>query len=414
MKCARCGKEQSDRMSCQYCGNTDVDGARPTLVEFPVTQRTRLNDRMTRQASTTSGDWKAELSERVRKVRERKNLQEARGRLHAEIEAAAQRLQQQQPIQGLERSEHHNNPIIEAALKRARKASEVAARGQHLHNLATAPKIVPEPQSSVKSRQVPSLVPVQVMETVKEPESRVEPLKAESAKVEPKPETPKTGVAKELKVISPLDEKLPILRSTISASSSEMPASSPLPPTADKKVEEKASEKVMEKVERSEQPVRIIKETDSFPDYLDELIKVSQESSVRKNADYSQRIIATVLDLFVIALFTVPYWSVSYGMGVNLQDPRVLWLLSTATLIVIFIFLTLTTWASARTFGMIFVGTQVVCAATGARPSFIQSLLRSFGYFISIPTLGFALALLTRDRRGLHDILSGTTVVKDY
>lgn len=406
MKCARCGKEQSDRStSCQYCGNslTDADGTRPTLVEFPTVQRARagLNDRVTaaaaRQAAAASGDWKAELSERVRKVRERKNLQEARGRLHAEIEAAAQRLHQQQqpaPAQPVERavSEHHSNPIIEAALKRARKASEAAARGQHLHNVATAPKISPEPQPQPKNRQL--LVPVQTPVT--------EPIK-ESKKEEMQPEPVK---AEAPRVVSSLDEKLPILRSTIPAATSDTPQAIEASPL------QEASSTTEE--ETSKQPVRVIKETDSFPDYLDELIKVSQESSARKNADYSQRVIASILDLFVIALFTVPYWSVSYGMGVNLRDPRVLGLLSAATMVVVFTFLTLTTWASARTFGMIFVGTQVVCTTTGARPSLMQSILRSFGYLISVPTLGFALALVTRERRGLHDILSGTTVVKDY
>ncbi len=409
MKCARCGKEQSDRStSCQYCGNslTDVEGARPTLVEFPAVQRARagLNDRVTAAAArqaAASGDWKAELSERVRKVRERKNLQEARGRLHAEIEAAAQRLhQQQQPVERAV-SEHHSNPIIEAALKRARKASEAAARGQHLHNVATAPKISPELQPQPKNRQI--LVPVQtpVVEPIKE--SKKEEIQPEPVKAELKPEPVK---AETMKVVSSLDEKLPILRSTIPAAPSDTPQAIEASPLHE------ASSTTEE--ETSKQPVRVIKETDSFPDYLDELIKVSQESSVRKNADYSQRIIATILDLFVIALFTVPYWSVSYGLGVNLRDPRVLGLLSAATMVVVFIFLTLTTWASARTFGMIFVGTQVVCTTTGARPSLMQSILRSFGYLISVPTLGFALALVTRERRGLHDILSGTTVVKDY
>lgn len=416
MKCARCGKEQSDRF-CQYCGNSaDTDGSRTTLVEFPVAQRARsgLNGRVAaavaRQTATTPNNWKAELSERVRKVRERKNLQEARGRLHAEIEAAAQRLhQQQQPVQTAERptvSEHHSNPIIEAALKRARKASEIAARGQHLHNLATAPKISPEPQAPPKSKQLPNLVPFQAVESVIE--DKGEPAKVEPLKAELKSEPLNAETVKEIKATSPLDEKLPILRSTIPAIPPEAPQESSSPLLSETQNSTERGE------EASKQPVRIIKETDSFPDYLDELIKVNQESDVRKNADYLQRIIATIVDIFIIALFTIPYWSVSYGMGVNLRDPRILWLLSIATLIVTFIFLTLTTWVSARTFGMTFVGTQVVCTTTGKRPSLIQSMLRSFGYLISLPTLGFILALLTRDRRGLHDILSGTTVVKDY
>src|SRR5687767_15613878 len=43
---------------------------------------------------TTLFRSRAELSERVRQVKERRNLEEVRGRLQAELEAAAQRYQQ--------------------------------------------------------------------------------------------------------------------------------------------------------------------------------------------------------------------------------------------------------------------------------------------------------------------------------
>lgn len=54
-----------------------------------------------------------------------------------------------------------------------------------------------------------------------------------------------------------------------------------------------------------------------------------------------------------------------------------------------------------------------VAAETGSPPSVFQSLLRSFGYFISgfFFGFGFFFSIFERKKRALHDLLVGTQVV---
>jgi uncharacterized RDD family membrane protein YckC len=433
MRCVRCGKEQSDRsIHCPYCGNrlqrdsreanetATAETVRPTLIEFPTTPQRNVGrqqvGRPLTAGSQTGLDWRAELSERVKQVKQRRNIEEARGRLQAELEAAAQRYQQSaqtitsvqetlpsdnlsaQPAEGpsavpsavLERVEadtHHPNPIIDAALRRARRATETVVKRQQLSaSLATAaaPKIPPQVQIT-RPKPAEAALPI----TEQEPSSPAEPDLLPSDITEP--------------------ATVPTLTSTEGIETPSSPAT-----VAESRP--RLVEVGQLATPSGERPTRVIKESEDGPNYLDELIAICEQNLSNDHARYSQRAVAAVIDLFATLLFTLPYWAISYAMGVNFTDPRVLILLGTATLIIALIYLTLAIRTSARTLGMIFVGTRVIDSNTGAQPSLLQALLRSFGYILSIASIGigFLFMFLDRERRGLHDLISGTSVVRDY
>lgn len=56
---------------------------------------------------------------------------------------------------------------------------------------------------------------------------------------------------------------------------------------------------------------------------------------------------------------------------------------------------------------------RVVDAVTRDNASYVKLILRFIGYFISLITLiGFFVGLFRKDKRSLHDLLSGTCVIR--
>jgi len=57
---------------------------------------------------------------------------------------------------------------------------------------------------------------------------------------------------------------------------------------------------------------------------------------------------------------------------------------------------------------------KVVDASTFENAPYYKLVLRFFGYFLSLITIiGFFTGLLRRDKRALHDLLSGTAVIRE-
>ncbi|MBL8151054.1 MAG: RDD family protein [Blastocatellia bacterium] len=505
MICAKCGKEYAEKSTfCPYCGykmsrdsvkespqvalensNVRAETLRSTLIEFP-----KLTDKQRTQAKSTpsSSDWRAELSERVRQVKERRNLQQARGRLQAELEAATQRYQQanSQPVQSgqavqltlsnpstneekvSDKEDRTVNPVIEAALKRARRASETAARGM-TGQAATAPKMPPQVQTAPKAKATAAFAALPVQQPVAVisqpetlPEEKVEekvfavasestelssklPIKSltaatNTAKTEAVPtSTIASQVSTETLSTALFDESFEMgeewlamqegvgVQEGVGAEEKAFQeeadlgvASEPVVSRSDTgkatRVVEQVEEVEEKRTNQATRPVRIIKESDSAPNYLDELIKVCDQETSSQPAAFSQRFFSSLIDLAIVAAFSAPFWFVTPYTGADITSPHTTKLLIASTITVILTYITLSSWASARTLGMIFVGTKLVSSANGAHPTLIQSILRSLGYVLStlLAGVGFLWIFVSREKRGLHDIVSGTTVVREY
>lgn len=409
MKCARCAKDVPERsIHCPFCG-TRLRSINE-VIEFPGAPG---------RGGPGSPDWRAELSAKVRQVKERRNLQEARGRLQAEIEAAAQRYQQAGVTTTTAQSannyvsapapenlieaegDRHPNPIIDAALRRARRASEMAVKKQPIISGAAAPKMPPQVQSNIKTK--PATAQTQIVEA--QP-CAAAPALSLAIEIE-------TAAAAQAETVVEANE---LLTETV-IPPAEQPAAT-ITPVVEPPAVVKAPDEGLDSIERSRdnQPVRVIKENDSGPNYLDELIVIAEQNLCNDHARVVQRMVATVIDVGIMVLATLPYWAISYYVGGNFLDKRVLIMLASATLSICLLYLVLSVALAARTFGMMFVGIRVINTVTGAPPSLFQAIMRGFGYALALATagLGFLIMFIDRERRGLHDFVSGTTVVRDF
>lgn len=469
MKCTKCGKEQAEKINvCPYCGfrfpkeTKEVkDSERSTLIEFPSTS-TRGVEKSARQTpiSSANGDWRAELSAKVRQVRERRNLQEARGRLQAELEAAAQRYQQANPqalatmpngqasISGIGINsdsdadlERPSNPVVEAALKRVQRASEMAVKVQQqvasntpaaaaLKSIPQTTQALPQPQAVSKVKPIAntlldsSNLPLDLVSNdndtalaskidfeglsilANQPPKMLSSLpKVMGSSVSSPPIVGATAVALPLEIEEEIAEQAVV------------PVTEEIAfPEVQKQFEDFSELLENDEEEQPKRSVRVIRESDVGPNYLDELVAVCQQNLSSEKANSSQSLIASCVDLMVIAIASSVFWGTSYVLGVNLADQRITMVLAGTSIFIGLVYLTLMVFVAARTLGMMFVGTRVINSNTNESPSIAQALIRAFGYFLSLGLvgLGFIWMFFDHDRRTLHDILSSTLVVRDY
>lgn len=505
MKCSKCGKEQLEKaVTCLACGqrfSKEVAATpdRSTLIEFPAATPKRNSNAAANNSATSAGnnDWRAELSEKVRQVRERRTVQEARGRLQAELEAAAQRYQQTNSpapanasnVKNLtgtpsssDNEERSPNPIIEAALKRAKRASEAAVKKQFANmTTATAPKMATQAAPQLASPMPASLKPIAMPSALTEvapvtnpqsmhslaldiqPNEEVIPFYKMAAAVEteneseidtgeteladfanaaPIIELPARNFAAEMEVRNtnePVNEFIPETEEVDGENIDDAfdgllaPSTSPAPNAFTSNgftpstyipsefvpshvVDEVAFKEPAPIEDRQEKPVRVIKESEAGTNYLDDLISVCNKNLTIDNANASQRFIAIFIDLTVILLASGLFWLSTFMMGVGVSEHHIFQLLIALTIAIGIIYLTVTVTLVSRTFGMMFVGTHVINNNNGAHPSIFQAALRGVGYMLCIALLGlgFGWIIFDREKRGLHDIVSGTLVVRDY
>ncbi len=150
---------------------------------------------------------------------------------------------------------------------------------------------------------------------------------------------------------------------------------------------------------------------------FDECAKLEalRRDSLDDRASLGSRVVASIIDLFLVGFAVSPVAATiefSYGVW---SDPFVWYLMLGASAIVMFLYSLGATAFAGRTFGMKLVGVRPVEVFTGLSPSASQSVKRAFFWMLSFAALGLGLlyALIDPERRGVHDHLSGTLVVRD-
>jgi uncharacterized RDD family membrane protein YckC len=302
-------------------------------------------------------EWRKELSERVREVQEKRARDAAREAAEAErkrLEAAVNPPQLEllppTPMPAM-------NPLVAAALKRIERAHQTAPteNRQPGTTLATAVAYAPEREENDMSETV-----------LPNPQLAFEP---------------------------------------------EIPVAEPEPVV----VEKAHHLAVVEKIESVRPPKRLIKDDPNDPalNYLDSIAKnVRVDELERRSASALRRVFCALFDLIFCALLSAPIAGAMYLTGSNLQDMRVIAVLAGSAIVVTFIYLTLMTALTGRTWAMRLLKMRVIDTKTGLIPTGGQSIGRSFFYLISLATVvGIFFALISREGYTVHDRFTRTAVV---
>jgi uncharacterized RDD family membrane protein YckC len=336
--------------------STRSTAKKSTLIEFPGVSRNSMPE------------WRKELSERVREVQEKRAREAAREAAQAErerVEAAINppQLELLPPAQV-----PAMNPLVAAALKRIERAHQTAPpeSRQPSTTLATAVAYAPEREENDMS------------ETVLPHEQLV------------------------LEKVTPAEPEAPVEKSHHLA---VVEVSAPEPP----KVEPPRVEAP------KAPPKRLIKDDPNDPalNYLDSISKTLCVDDLNQcTASAFRRLICAVLDLIFCALLSSPIAAAMYLTGSNLLDARVIAVLAGSVVVVTFLYLTLMTALTGRTWAMRMLSLRVIDRKTGLIPTGGQSIGRSFFYLMSLATVvGIFFALVSREGYTVQDRFTRTAVV---
>jgi len=330
-----------------------------TLIEFPGVSRNALPE------------WRKELSERVREVQERRAREAAREAAEVERQLAAELSNPPPQLELLPRTETPAmNPLVAAALKRierAHQSASVEARPPRT-SLATAVAYAPEREENP-------------MNETDSPTIQLE-FGPEPAAVAP----PEAAVEKTHLAIVPSPLETPI----------EAPV-----------------EAIVIKAEATQPPRRLIAENDPSLNYLDSIRRTVRVDDIEnRSASAFRRVVSALLDLVFSALLTAPIAGALYLAGGSVHDPRAIAVLAGCLVVMTFIYLTLTTALTGRTWGMRLLSLRVIDTKTGLIPTGGQSVGRSIFYLFSLATVvGILFALVSREGYTAHDRFTRTAVV---
>jgi len=308
-------------------------------------------------------EWRKELSERVRAAQEKRAREAAREaaeaerqRMEASVNPPQLELLPPAPMPAM-------NPLVAAALKRIERAHQPAPSEsrQPRTTLATAVAYAPEREDNDMSDTVPST-----------PELAFEP---EVAEVEPVVTVEKTH---HLAVVAVSEPVAPVIID---------------PPPA---------------------PKRLIRDdNDPALNYLDSISKtLCVDDLNHQSASAFRRLVCALLDLIFCALLSSPIAGAMYLTGSNLRDPHVIGVLAGSVIVVTFLYLTLLTALTGRTWAMRLFSLRVIDMKTGLIPTGGQAIGRSFFYLLSLATVvGILFGLVSREGYTVHDRFTRTAVV---
>jgi uncharacterized RDD family membrane protein YckC len=127
-----------------------------------------------------------------------------------------------------------------------------------------------------------------------------------------------------------------------------------------------------------------------------------------------RRMAAAFVDLLAVALLCAPFAAaIELSIG-NWNDPRVWSSMALIAGLVMFLYHTCAIALAGRTPGMRVFALQAVDARKACVPTTGQCARRAFVYMLSLATggLGIIYSLLDAEGRTVHDLLSGTVVVR--
>jgi uncharacterized RDD family membrane protein YckC len=139
------------------------------------------------------------------------------------------------------------------------------------------------------------------------------------------------------------------------------------------------------------------------------------EAGYDDRAPRAKRVAAALLDLLVVAFLCAPCAAVIELTIGNWSEPRVLASMGGIVAVVIFLYHTCSVALASRTLGMKLCRLHAVDANKASVPTTWQCARRAFVYLLSLATFGLGIlySLFDAEGRTVHDLLSGTVVVKE-
>jgi len=173
------------------------------------------------------------------------------------------------------------------------------------------------------------------------------------------------------------------------------------------------TETVAPKIEPRKPPKRVIVENDPALNYLDAISRSVRVDDLSANsASVFRRLVCALLDLVFCAILSSPIALAMQLTGSNLQEPRVIAVLAGSAVVVTFLYLTLMTALTGRTWAMRLLSLRVIDTKTGLIPTGGQSIGRSIFYLLSLATgIGILFILLSREGYTVHDRFTRTAVI---
>lgn len=135
-----------------------------------------------------------------------------------------------------------------------------------------------------------------------------------------------------------------------------------------------------------------------------------------KYAGFWIRVAATLIDTLIISVFTIPLLFMFYGNQMLLDDSIIK---GPADLIISYILPAIAVvvfWVyKSATPGKIVLKLKILDAKTGEQITVRQSIIRYFGYFVSMIPLFFGIFWVAWDskKQAWHDKIAGTVVVRE-
>jgi len=371
--CCECGSDVSsdqnhsqkqENSSCVVDMNpasevSDLQNVRKssTLIEFPGVSRSSIPE------------WRKELSERVREVQERRAREAAEGR--------AQRCEPEDSSPQLEllpRAEiPAMNPLVAAALRRIERAHQ---------------------SNHIDDRQM-------------------------------------GGVAATAVAYAPSLEENDIEPSDTAVLASEIPLESPLecetqlgqePTTEDPTKSEKThglvvvAPPVPVKAEPLPAPRRLILDDPNDPalNYLDSISKTVRVDEIdTKRATAFRRMVCGVFDLVICGVLSSPVPAAMKLTATGFHTTRAIVVITATFVVMTFVYQTLTTALTGRTWAMRLLSLRIIDRKTGLIPTGGQAAGRAFLYLLSLGAagLGILFALISREGHTAYDQITRTEVI---
>jgi uncharacterized RDD family membrane protein YckC len=402
MQCSSCGAfDPRESENCSECQSTSLSaansdsvprsGANARAQERTTAKPKKERPRRPAPKSATGSrliefpgggrvpQWRKELSERVREVQKRRAL-----------EGTTEALP------------------VDPTNKQASRSPEPAQLG--LVRPATAPAINPLVMKALLRIERAHRAPIQASPSY----SRGGPALARQPEEVTEMETLPASIQSEVAAAATIPETVTAASATFERTeqSSKEHGLAVVPPQTDR-AEGEATETSKPRAARLINP----RVEDAALSYLENLRTANPVVAKSRDdrAGIPTRVMAAIVDLIVIAFASCPIAAGLELWGSDWNDLRVKGLMAGVTIVIGFLYLTISTGLAGRTLGMKLFRIRAVDVRTGLMPSGSQSARRAIGYIFSLATAGLGIfyGLMDAEHRTAHDHFSGTIVIQD-